>query len=327
VGKRVVWGILVCWLLGVGAVTAATLKASKFAGADYVMVSELAAHYNLGRDSSRDRELARYKAAHGTLALQAERREIALNGVTHWLSAPVLFERGRLWVSALDVLKTIDPILRQARQKQPAKVKTIVLDPGHGGNDFGARGQKGVEKTLTLDLARRLKPLLEAAGFRVLLTRTTDRALALDERCEYAAKQAADLLVSLHFNSGGSAQGIETFCATPAAAVSTSASFHSWARARKEEATRGNKFDTQNVFLAHCIQRSLIGQTGAIDRGVRRARFVLVRDAPCPAVLVEAGFLSNDGEEKKVLQPEYRDRLAKAIAAGIVEYRTAVERK
>jgi N-acetylmuramoyl-L-alanine amidase len=327
VARHFVWGILCALLWPLGEAAAGSLKSSRFNGGEYVMVSEVAAFYNLGADRSQDQEIASYRAAHAQLSCQAERREIGLNGVTHWLSAPVLNERGRLWFSALDVLKTIDPVMRSARQKTPGTVRTVVVDAGHGGNDFGTHGQRSVEKTLTLDMAKRVRALLEAAGFRVVMTRTSDRAVSLDDRCEIAADKNADLLVSIHCNSGGTAQGVETFCATPAGAVSTSSSFNGWPRAAKEESTPGNRFDTQNIFLAHSIQRRLVAETDAVDRGVRRARFVVVRDAPCPAVLVETGFLSNATEEKKLLSPEYRDRVAKAVVAGIVEYRAAIERK
>ena len=81
-----------------------------------------------------------------------------------------------------------------------------------------------------------------------------------------------------------------------------------------------NRFDKQNVWLAHCVQQSLLQTTHANDRGVRRARFYVLRYASCPAILVEGGFLSNAGEEEKILRADYREELAHAIAAGILSY-------
>lgn len=324
--KRFLWGLFCALALAVGVAQGGTLKAYRFDGGEYVSVSELADFYRLGRDLSGARERAEFRGAQGRLALQAERREIELNGVTHWLGAPVLFERGRLWVAATDVLKGIDPVLREGRQRKPLPVRTVVLDPGHGGTDYGTHGDRGVEKVLTLDLAKRVKANLEASGLRVLMTRSTDRVVGLEARVEYADEKNADLFVSLHLNSGGSASGVETYCIPPAGVVSTATSFQSWRRSREEESVPGNRHDEQNVWLAHCVQKSLLRATGANDRGVRRARFVVIRDATCPAILVEAGFLSNSAEEKKLVSPEYREALAKAIADGIMSYKAGVEK-
>jgi N-acetylmuramoyl-L-alanine amidase len=205
-------------------------------------------------------------------------------------------------------------------------VRTIVLDPGHGGSETGTRGTRGVfEKVLTLDLALRLQRELQARGFQASLTRTSDRTLSLERRTDLAQARRADLFVSLHLNSGGTASGVETYALTPGGAVSTSTTFRGWGR--NDDTDAGNRTDEQNTWLAHCVQDSLLRATGALDRGVRRARFMVLRTAPCPAVLVEAGFLSNAGEEKKLLEADYRDKLAKAMAEGIAKYRAGVERK
>ena len=306
---RLLRGAHCCLLLAVGAAQAGTLKAYRFEGGEYVLVSDLADFYRLGRDLGSARERAEYRAVGGQLSVQADRRDIEMNGVIHWLAAPVLFERNKLWVSAPDVLKAIDPVLREGRQRKPLPVRTVVLDPGHGGSDYGTHGDRGIEKTLTLDLAKRIKDRLEASGLRVWLTRSSDRPVGLDARVQMAEEKHADLFVSIHFNSGGSATGIETYCVPPAGAVATAASFHGWRRSREEQGEPANRFDEQNVWLAHCVQKTLVHATGDNDRGVRRARFVVVRDAPCPAILIEGGFLSNAGEERKLLNPEYRDTL------------------
>jgi N-acetylmuramoyl-L-alanine amidase len=310
--------------VGIAAVVAqaapSSLKTVRFGGVHYVTVSDVARYYGLGRNRSGAGDEARYHSTLGTLALEGQRRDIQLNGVAHWLSAPVLEERGRLWVSSTDVLKVIDPVLRSGRSRVPAQVRTIVIDPGHGGADRGARGVTAIEKELTLDMARRVKRLLEAAGLRVALTRTKDRTLTLDDRVEFSRDQRADLFVSVHFNSGGAASGIETYCLPPAGAPSTASPFRSLSAGA--ESLSGNRSDDQNVWLAHCVQKSLLQETGASDRGVRRARFAVLRDVKCPAILVECGFISNRTDERRILSVEYRQKLAKAIAAGILQYRT-----
>jgi N-acetylmuramoyl-L-alanine amidase len=281
-----------------------SLHAHRIAGGSYITVSEL---------------LDTYQVSRAQLVVQPDHRDITLNGVEHWLSTPVLSARGQLWISSRDVLKTIDPVLRQGRLPAPVAIRLVILDPGHGGSDTGTRGRRSVEKTLTLDLAKRVERYLEADGLAAVLTRTSDRNVGLDDRVDFAKSKRADLFVSIHFNSGGGAEGIETYC-VPAAGAGSTASPH-----ETGDACPGNRNDGQNVWLAHCVQRATLRATGAPDRGVRRARFVVIRDAPCPAILAECGFLSNRAEEQQILTDDYRDKLAKSIAAGILEYKRCSE--
>jgi N-acetylmuramoyl-L-alanine amidase len=300
------------------------LKSRRIAGHAYVAVKDVAQLYGLGRDSSRQADRAQYQTSVAQLIVENERRDILLNGVRHWLSAPVVVASGKLWICSVDVLKVIDPVLRKGRPPPKPVIRTIVLDPGHGGADRGTHGRAGrYEKEFTLDLANRVKRCLETNDVRVVLTRTSDRTLSLDDRVDFAKTQRAELFVSLHFNSGGAAQGIETYCLPPAGAASTATS---WSLSNDDNASPGNRFDEQNVWLAHCVQQSVVRVAGAEDRGVRRARFVVLRGASCPAILVEAGFLTNRAEEKKILSASYRDLLAKAVANGILAYKSSVEK-
>jgi N-acetylmuramoyl-L-alanine amidase len=284
-----------------------SLHSHRLAGGHYITIAEVADYYRLRR---------------GQLVAEHDRRDIQLNGVQHWLSSPVIEARGQLWITSLDLLKTVDPVLRQGRSRTPIPVQLVVLDPGHGGSDTGTRGRQSVEKELSLDVAKRVERYLEAVGLTTVLTRTSDRTLNLDDRVEFASGKRADLFVSIHFNSGGSAEGIETYCVPPAGAVSTSSRTGSRG---DTDASLNNRYDSKNVWLAHCVQRAALRATGAPDRGVRRARFVVIRDAPCPAILIEGGFLSNRSEEQRILSAEYREKLAKAIADGILEYKKCSE--
>jgi N-acetylmuramoyl-L-alanine amidase len=176
------------------------------------------------------------------------------------------------------------------------------------------------EKSLTLDLAKRVASRLEARGLSVVMTRTTDRTLELSDRTDFARRKQGDLFVSIHFNSAfNSVSGIETYSLTPVGAASTSGGLEG------RESYPGNRQDDENLWLVHCVHKSLLRVTGAEDRGARRARFQVLREAPCPAILVEAGFLSSASEERKILTTEYRDLLAKAIADGILTYKKSRE--
>jgi N-acetylmuramoyl-L-alanine amidase len=304
---------------------AGSLNAHRIAGGEYVAVSELAKFYGLGRNQSGSSDRAEYRTSFAQLSLQSQRREIQINGAQHWLSLPVLAARGQLWVSSVDVLKDIDPVLRQGRSKTHSLIRTVILDPGHGGSDRGTRGANSIEKQMTLDVAKRVERDLEASGVNVILTRTSDSTVSLEERVDFASAKRADLFVSIHFNSGGSADGIETYCLPPAGATST-ADASSRSSSRDDGAALGNRFDECNVWLAHCVHVSALRATGANDRGVRRARFYVLRNTGCPAILIEGGFLTNRAEEQRILNAEYRERLAKAIADGILTYKRSVEK-
>ena len=301
----------------------AVLRSHRLAGRSYVMVGDLASYYHLGRGIWQDDKRVAYRTAAASLAVEADSREIQLDGVKHWLSAPVLSARGELWMTPLDVLKTIDPILRHGRAPSDTAMYTVVIDPGHGGADEGTHGAHSREKDMTLDLAKRVeRDLASVRGIRVLTTRTIDVTTPLDQRVEFCRSEHGDLYVSLHFNSGGTADGIETYCVPPAGAPTTAHSPYEGEResTAEEGAVANNRFDEQNVWLAHCVQKSLLEATHANDRGVRRARFYVLRNAVCPAILVEAGFLSSRTEEAKILTPEYREVLARAVAGGILDY-------
>jgi N-acetylmuramoyl-L-alanine amidase len=241
------------------------------------------------------------------------------NGVEIWLGFEPRMEKGELLVNRLDLTKTFDPLLAQATLDPPEK-GLIVLDPGHGGTQPGSRMISGsqLEKTLTLDWALRLKPLLEERGWKVALTRETDADVSLAERVDFAQARGAALFISLHFNSSfphNEASGIETYCLTPTGMSSNIV------REFEDDASRtypNNDFDPANVRLAMRVHRSLIKATGATDRGVKRARFPdVLRWQSRPAILIEGGFLSNPEESRQVGRPAYRQKLAEAVAESL----------
>ena len=227
---------------------------------------------------------------------------------------------GRIFVHALDARKNFEPLLRGFCA--PAKTnRVVVLDPGHGGSNLGARSVADGrwEKELTLDWARRLAPLLERAGWRVFLTRTTDADVSLTNRVAFAGRHHADLFLSLHFNtapvSGVEPQGLESYCLTPVGMPSTVTRGFS-------DDTLGvfpnNAFDEENLLYAVRLQRALLKVSGNADRGVRRARFPgVLRGQRCPAVLLEGGYLSNSREAKRIGDPAYRQKLAEAMAKAL----------
>lgn len=225
----------------------------------------------------------------------------------------------------------------------PSKAQpVIVLDPGHGGVEPGAVGPSGLqEKDLTLDLARRVKVLLERQGATVVLTRDDDRVLPLDDRTAIANHNRAALFLSIHLNASKrkTAFGAETyFLSTEAtdAEARTLAALENKAYEPPDLATGTAKAETpdrglelilwdlaQNSYLAESsrlaekIQNELNALTGVRDRGVRQAPFRVLMGATMPAVLVETGFISNPDEDARFKDDGYKDKVAEAIARAV----------
>jgi len=202
----------------------------------------------------------------------------------------------------------------------------VVLDPGHGGKDRGARGRRGVEeKRVVLDVAKRTRVHLANAGLKVYLTRDGDRSLTLDERCRKAARWGGDLFVSIHLNSSttAGATGVETYALTAPGYSPTNGKPNK--RSTKTHHP-GHRFAEGNTILSYHLHKNLLDRTGSSDRGLRRAGFYVLKNAPCPATLIEMGFVSNKAEEERILKADYRENLAQAVTRGILDYVDAVKR-
>lgn len=255
----------------------------------------------------------------GTLEVSAWSQRARWQGVDLHLGFSPQIINGDLYVNGLDLQKTVEPLLTPATTL-PLSRRLVVIDPGHGGTDAGARSTLGQrpEKDLTLDWAKRLEQLLSGRGWTVVLTRTNDADLAISNRVALADQLNAGLYVSLHFNSApadSSSRGVETYCMTPAGAPSTvTRGFND----DTDAVYPNNDYDTRNLQAAWRIQRELVRISGVRDRGVRRARFLgVLKTQARPAVLIEGGYLSNTAEAQLVATPAYRQKLAEAVATAV----------
>ena len=212
----------------------------------------------------------------------------------------------------------------------------IILDPGHGGEDPGAIGPTGLkESEVTLSVAKKLKKMLEDnLGVKVYLTRSRDRFIFLDERTEIANQLGGDIFVSIHANAGFNrqAKGVETFFN----------SRYAYGRGAKEVAARENvsfaseqvpagikrilwdmiqdRYRSESNELSHIIQEELCKATGLEDRGVKSARFYVLRGAAMPATLVEICFITNPWEEKNLRRDDFKEKIVRGIFNGIKRY-------
>lgn len=227
-------------------------------------------------------------------------------------------------------------------------LKVIVLDPGHGGEDTGAKGPSGMqEKDITLSIATKLAALLqEKLGARVLLTRTTDVFVPLEERTAFANANRADVFISIHANAAESrgARGTETFFLSMDATDEDSrrlAAFENSADSfapvsaglAATDDLRDILLDLANTRshhessrLAEAVHMSMLG-TGREGRGIKQAPFTVLVGATMPAILVEVGFISNPTEEKWLSSRKYQERAASAIADGIVSFRDIMTKR
>lgn len=195
---------------------------------------------------------------------------------------------------------------------------TIVIDAGHGGHDNGAVRNGLREKELALDTALRLEKKLRALGFPVVMTRRDDRFLELQDRCKVANKIPRAIFVSIHFNDNVSAvgDGVETYyAAEKVAPASEGWSLVGWFREKPEPAPQDN-----GLGLALAVQKFVVSGLRAVDRGVKQARYVVIRQTRCPAVLVEGGFINNPAQARAIGKADYREKLATAIAEGVSAY-------
>ena len=265
------------------------------------------------------------------LELVADNREVMINGLRVFLGNPVIRRGGELHLSTIDYNVCLVPLLQPSlAQRRPNRPKVIAIDAGHGGVDQGTenRQHEFKEKTFTLDVALRLKTLLEKRDYRVVLTRSKDETMDKPMRVIVANRAEADVFVSIHFNSlqnDNKTRGTEVFTFAPQFQRST----NSWSPLEPDDTERelspGNYYDAWNSLLAHSLHRELLDGLKTFDRGKKIAHLGVLRGLDCPGVLVESGFLSNDEEARKIATPAYRQEIAAALASGIEAYADQID--
>jgi N-acetylmuramoyl-L-alanine amidase len=303
-------------------------KIERFEGRDYVTLQQMVEFYGFTSPLSPVDNVISLDSEKNQLQITLNSREMEINGVKHWLAFPVLATDGKILISRLDLAKIIEPSLRPEFIQGLQPVKTVVLDPGHGAEDRGAVSRFGFEKDFALDICMRARKLLQDRGYQVVMTRTTDVLIPLEERPQIANRIPDSIFVSVHFNASsenGQASGFEVFSITPRGAPSTADEGGLTLRDVRSEP--GNVIDVPSSALATCVYHSLLGNIPQADRGIKSARFAVIRLATVPAILIEGGFLSSVSDSSLVASPAWRSKLAEAIVEGIDSYKNLAERK
>src|SRR5215472_2672869 len=309
------------------AIAAGEWQVIKVSGHDYLSLDNISKFYGLSAEVVPSGSKTQTDTADHPLEFVSGSKEAVINGARSWLCFPLIEQNGKFLVSRTDVAKTIEPLVRPQRVPDVGKVQTVVLDPGHGGHDKGQVSRYGAEKDFALDVARKLRPILQAKGLRVVMTREGDYFVPLEVRAQIANAARNSIFVSIHFNATNddpNAAGFEIFSFTPRGAPSTSDTALTSSSFNMQP---GSAVDAQSMALSACIYHSLLGHIPEYDRGIKRARFAVLRLTQVPAVLIEGGFLTERGESKLIANKDWRAKLAGAISVGIENYRALPVKK
>lgn len=294
----------------------------KIDGREYISADSIVKFYRFDQATESNGSI-RFESRKAGLTMTGRvgSQTLVIKRIKFILSYPITRHQGHVVISKLDLCKLIDPVLRPSKNAKRQVFDTVVLDPGHGGHDSGAYCSLGKEADFALDTAKQLKRELERGGYKVAMTRTSDRFITLGGRVKLANAYKNAVFVSLHYNSGQSrAYGIETFALSPQGSSSTYAG-----RRRSDSLNfQGNDNDSENIALSTAIHASAMHRLHTLDRGIKRARWTVLTGLKIPGVLFEGGFLSNPAEARKVASPSYRLQVAKALATGVDNYKKAL---
>jgi len=321
------------WLpVAAGAWVFATVQAAAAPGAwdirkqdgeDYVSVDNLKQFYKFSK-MTRDGAGYTLENPKVVMKLRIGSAECTMNRVKFVFSKPVVEINAKAYVSRTDLTKLIDPVLRPNFIKNAAKSRTVLLGPGQRGKDPGAPNPYGTEAEYNLKVAGLIRAELIKLKYRVVMTRTSDKFLSLQERVDLANAVREDaVFISVHFNSGGrAAHGIETFTLSPPGV----AHYGRGVVAGDAFLRAGNEHDSANVALATATHGMVVRGLGTntFDRGIKRARYTVLSGVRHPAILLEGGFMSHPYEARLIHKPEYQQTLAKAVAAAVYKYQAAV---
>jgi N-acetylmuramoyl-L-alanine amidase len=296
---------------------------TKIEGRSYVSADSIKNFYNFTK-MSRSGGTVILENAKVKMQLKVGGTDCLMNNVKFVFSQSIEAQGDKVYVSQIDLAKLIDPVLRPNFIENAGDFRTVVLDPGHGGKDPGATNALGTESKYNIKVAELAKKQLEARGFKVVMTRTSDIYQSLQERVDFAnAVKENAIYVSIHFNSGGSsARGIETFTLSPPGI----SHYGSGWKASDNQTRAGNEHDSANIALATSVHGSILRRLGknTLDRGIKRARFSVLSGVRHPAILLEGGFMSHPYEAKLIDNSAYQNAVATGIVEAIAKYRFAV---
>lgn len=280
-------------------------------GVEYVPLEDLRGFYKLmplqpkGRKVTGQRMLGNGEVE---LLFGPAPRELFIQNRLCALSHPVLEDAsGDLLISRVDVLNVIEPILRPTYIPNRQAVRTVVLDPGHGGHDTGTVTPYAREADVALVVASKLGLELRKRGYEVVFTQEQNQYQSPQARVDKANAAPAAIFLSLHLNSGRSdVQGVQTYTLAP--------------RGRNEAPLPGHEFSQSSMALAMALQSAMVEKAGAVDGGCRRAHYSPLSSLRCPSVMLELGYATHPEEGTRLSTEEYQMKMVNALAGAIDAY-------
>jgi len=322
---------------------------SAFRGLAYVPVQDFCERYNFECSIDTISKVAEIRHGGTSVKVLPDSNVALINGYTKKFSPRTKIKDDEVQIPASLVKYLERTVFKKAIEIPPTKIPTIkriVIDPGHGGKDPGAMGRKGLrEKDVVLDVAKRLKnELLKRGNFKVIMTRKKDKFISLGGRSRIANSAKADLFISVHANASRSrrVKGFEVYYLSNA----TNDMARAIAAAENEALAFENNVDSgqpsqidptvwdmklqefrdESKELARFICDTSSRRLGVKNRGIKSARFYVLKGTHMPSVLIEVGFISNREEESNLRSSSYRQKVAKGIAEGILVYKKKFEK-
>lgn len=342
--------LLTTLLIGCATTTVSSLRIKetvRIDGSRYIFAESLCEAYNISYHWDPIARKATLKKDDKEARFLVDSSVALLDDTVRTMDKEARFYQGSMMIPDSFARRTLAPFFREkyvARKRLPTKIydlpiRRVVIDPGHGGKDPGAVGKRGLkEKDVVLDIAKRLKRELKAAGINAILTRESDKFISLSQRAKITNANIdatqGDFFISIHANASHSrwVSGIEVFYLSEAVDDNP----RSFKAAKDYRLNLKESYFGKNTLpiiwyllfrenrresaqLAKLICSSLSKDLRQRNRGAKQARFYVL-NTNAPAILVEVGFISNLREEEKLRDASYREKIAQALAEGVIQY-------
>jgi len=314
-------------------------------GANYLPLVDLCSKYDIEWEWDSFTQTITLKKEDNIAKFLIDSPVVLINGELEIINPPARFYKGSLVVPLIFKEKVIKELIKSKPTKTQGKsfdykrykIKRVVIDPGHGGKDPGAIGNSGVkEKDINLDIARRLKELLEDKGIKAIMTRDRDTFVSLKKRIDITNRSSADFFISIHANANRSKRlsGFEIYYFTEEAgdvrraqlaAKRNSSEFNDKSMDQSSKDLKVILWDmiytenqAESIRLAKNVSLVSSKELSTDNRGLKLANFYVLKNSQIPSILIEVGYLSNPQEEKKIRDADYRQNIADMLAKAIL---------
>jgi N-acetylmuramoyl-L-alanine amidase len=286
---------------------------------EYVTGASMKAFYQFATHKLNDDGQVWLRNPNLTIKGEIGSRDVLINDIRIGMHLPVLAKEGKALFSKLDLVKTIEPVIRPNHITSKRQLNRVVIDPAFGGTEHGKKGLLGLEKNYTLSTAKAIGATLEKRGFEVVYTRENDSTVTLDQRLEIINQVQDGVCVSIQFASGDpEASGFQTLVLSAQEGKTDKLDNDSPLKAH-------NEFDAENITLGMAVHAQAIHRFKLKDLGVQRSTVRLLSEVRMPTIVVKLGYLTNPTEAKLINSEPFISALAEAFGDALVNYRRALD--